>query len=69
MEGPTPESSFLSDLLKPGSSLNPSSILVLDCILGALLVVLLSLAYFTSGNGHILALIAVELALWASLKW
>jgi hypothetical protein len=63
------ESSFFSNILQPGSSLNPSFLFIVDCILGSLLIVLLSLACLTSGNLHIFALIAIELALWASIKW
>jgi ER protein Pkr1 len=63
------QESFLSDILKPGSSTNPTFLFIVDCVLGSLLVVLLSLSYLTSGNFHIFALTAIELALWASIKW
>jgi hypothetical protein len=63
------ESVFLSNILEPGFSLNPTFLLVVDCVLAALLVVLLSLAYLTSGNLHIIAMTGIELALWASVKW
>jgi hypothetical protein len=63
------ESVSLSNILEPGFSLNPTFLLVVDCVLAALLVVLLSLAYLTSGNLHIIAMTGIELALWASVKW
>ncbi|KAA1466276.1 hypothetical protein DENSPDRAFT_22952 [Dentipellis sp. KUC8613] len=61
--------SFMSGILAPGSSLNPTFLLVLDAAFALLLVVLLSLAVVTAGNIHLLALTAIELALWASVKW
>ncbi|KAJ7117392.1 hypothetical protein C8R43DRAFT_902026 [Mycena crocata] len=63
------DESFFADILKPGSSLNPQFLLLLDLAFAALLFILLSLAVLTSGNLHIFALIAIELALWASVKW
>ncbi|KAJ6599263.1 hypothetical protein DFH09DRAFT_871923, partial [Mycena vulgaris] len=60
---------FFSDILKPGSSLNPQFLFVLDLAFASLLFILLALAVLTSGNLHIFALIAIELALWASVKW
>ncbi|KAJ7276188.1 hypothetical protein B0H12DRAFT_1227365 [Mycena haematopus] len=60
---------FLSDILKPGSSLQPRFLLVLDLAFVALLFILVALAFLTAGNFHIFALIAIELALWASVKW
>lgn len=61
--------SFWPDILKPGSSLNPTFLAALDGIFAALLLVLLSLAYLTSGNPHLFALTGIELGLWASVKW
>lgn len=58
-----------SDVLKPGSSLDSTFLLILDGAFTFLLLVLISLAYLTSGNIHIFALTAIELALWASVKW
>ncbi|KAJ6629188.1 hypothetical protein B0H10DRAFT_2209107 [Mycena sp. CBHHK59/15] len=71
MADPSPdsESSFFSDILKPGSSLNPQFLLILDLAFIFLLFILLTLAFLTSWNPHIFALIAIELALWASVKW
>jgi hypothetical protein len=63
------DESFFSDILKPGSSLNPTFLLILDGAFTLLLLVLLSLAYLTAGNFHIFALTLIELALWASVKW
>jgi len=63
------EGDFFSDILKPGSSLHPKFLLVLDIAFVALLLILLGLAFLTAGNLHIFALIGIELALWASVKW
>jgi hypothetical protein len=60
---------FLSEILKPGSSLQPRFLLALDLAFVALLFILVALAFLTAGNLHIFALIAIELALWASVKW
>ena len=60
---------FLSTILKPGSSLHPTFLLVLDGAFAVLFFVLLWLAYLTNGNLHIFALTAIELALWGSVKW
>ncbi|KAJ7937254.1 hypothetical protein B0H13DRAFT_1699027 [Mycena leptocephala] len=64
-----PEPDFFSEILKPGSSLDPKFLFVLDSAFAALLFILLALAVLTAGNLHIFALIAIELALWASVKW
>ncbi|KAJ7499123.1 hypothetical protein FB451DRAFT_1204309 [Mycena latifolia] len=61
--------SVFADILTPGSSLNPQFLLVLDVAFASLLAILLALAFLTSGNIHIFALMAIELALWASVKW
>ncbi|KAJ7047578.1 hypothetical protein C8F04DRAFT_936765 [Mycena alexandri] len=61
--------SFFADILKPGSSLDPRFILILDIAFVALFFILLSLAVLTAGNLHIFALIVIELGLWASVKW
>jgi hypothetical protein len=66
---PEPEPDFFSEILKPGSSLDPKFLFVLDSAFVALLFILLALAVLTAGNLHIFALIAIELALWASVKW
>ncbi|KAJ7179305.1 hypothetical protein C8R46DRAFT_635382 [Mycena filopes] len=63
------EPSFFADILKPGSSLNPQFLFLLDLAFAALLFILLTLTVLTAGNLHIFALIAIELALWASVKW
>jgi hypothetical protein len=62
-------SSFLDNILTPGSSLHPTFLLVLDGAFAALLLVLIILAFLTSGNIHIFALMGIELALWGSVKW
>lgn len=61
--------SFFSDILKPGSSLHPTFLLVLDLVFLLLFLVLLGSVFATGGNGHIIALTAIELGLWASVKW
>lgn len=63
------EESFFSNLLKPGSSLNPTFLAILDGAFACLFCVLLGLAYLTSGNPHMFALMGIELGLWASVKW
>ncbi|KAJ7283889.1 hypothetical protein C8J57DRAFT_1293881 [Mycena rebaudengoi] len=60
---------FFSNILTPGSSLDPRLLFILDAVFASLLFILLSLAYVTSWNPHFFALIAIELALWASVKW
>lgn len=62
-------SSFFSNILTPGSSLHPTFLFLVDGAFGALLLVLLSLAIMTRGNLHFFALMAIEVALWASVKW
>jgi len=61
--------SFFGDMLKPGSSLNPAFLAVVDAAFVSLFLVFVGLAFVTSGNFHIFALMAIELALWASVKW
>ncbi|KAK7061540.1 hypothetical protein R3P38DRAFT_661307 [Favolaschia claudopus] len=63
------ESGFFAEILRPGSSLHPKFLLALDLAFVALLFILVTLAVLTAGNIHIFALIAIELALWASVKW
>lgn len=63
------DESFFANILTPGSSLNPKFLAILDGAFLFLLLVLIFLAILTSGNRHILALIAIELALWTSVKW
>jgi ER protein Pkr1 len=75
--GPRPESEspsavdndFLSNILAPGSSLNPSFLLVVDVVLALLSLTLGSLAIVTGGNVHLIALLFITLALWVSIKW
>ncbi|KAJ3807735.1 hypothetical protein EV368DRAFT_28878, partial [Lentinula lateritia] len=61
--------SFFSDILKPGSSLHPTFLLILDAIFFALLLTLLGLVFATAGNIHLIFLTVIELGLWASVKW
>ncbi|KAI0698907.1 hypothetical protein BC835DRAFT_1412918 [Cytidiella melzeri] len=67
--GPTTNSNFLDNILTPGSSLDPTFLLILDGAFGTLLCVFLGLLYLTGGNIHIFALIGIEGCLWASVKW
>lgn len=67
--GDSDSGSFFADILKPGSSLHPTFLLILDLAFTALLFVFAGLAFITNGNFHVFALIAIELALWASVKW
>ncbi|KAH9940560.1 hypothetical protein B0H21DRAFT_754583 [Amylocystis lapponica] len=61
--------SLFDTLLTPGSSLHPTLLLVLDCAFALLLIVFVALAFATRWNVHLLALITIECALWASVKW
>lgn len=61
--------SFLSDVLRPGSSLSPVFLAVVDCVLGLLLLILISLLWLTNYNIHFFGLITAEIALWLSIKW
>jgi hypothetical protein len=63
------EVGFIGSILQPGSSLNPVFLNVLDGAFAALLLVFIMLAFLTSGNLHVFALMFIELALWASVKW
>ncbi|THV03286.1 Pkr1-domain-containing protein [Dendrothele bispora CBS 962.96] len=60
--------SFFSNILTPGSSLHPTFLLILDACFAALLIILLGLLFATRSI-HFVALTAIELALWASVKW
>ena len=62
-------SSFFGSILEPGSSFNPTFLLVVDGVFASLLVVFITLAVFTQGNVHLIFLTFIELALWASVKW
>jgi hypothetical protein len=59
----------LSTILAPGSSLSPTFLIVIDDVLASLVLTVLSLVVVTGGNVHIIALLLIELALWASIKW
>ncbi|KAG9317217.1 hypothetical protein JVU11DRAFT_1410 [Chiua virens] len=62
-------SGFFSFILKPGSSLHPSFLLAVDCAFALLFFVFAWSAYLTNGNVHFFVLMAIEVALWASVKW
>lgn len=63
------EGSFFSDILEPGSSLNPTFLAILDGAFVCLFLVLAVLAFLTSGNPHMFVLMGIELGLWGSVKW
>ena len=64
------DSDFLSNILAPGSSLNPGFLLVVDVVLALLSLTLGSLVVVTGGrNVHVIALLFIALALWVSIKW
>ncbi|KAH9894190.1 ER protein Pkr1-domain-containing protein [Cubamyces lactineus] len=69
----TPESTsdggFFSNILTPGSSLNPTFLRILDGAFALLFAVLFSLFILTRGNIHLLFLMVIECCLWASVKW
>jgi len=64
-----PNDDPLSAILTPGSSLNPTFLLVVDAVLGLLALTLISLIVVSGGSVHPTALLLVELALWVSIKW
>lgn len=61
--------SFFANILKPGSSLNPTFLAIVDGAFVFLFLVFVALAFMTAGNIHIFALMGIEMALWASVKW
>lgn len=61
--------SFFDQILEPGSSLHPTFLLIVDAAFTVLLLVFIVLAVLTGGNLHVFALMAIELGLWASVKW
>ena len=63
------ENVFFSNILAPGSSLNPTFLLAVDGVLALLALTLISLVVVTGGNVHLIALLFIELALWTSIKW
>jgi hypothetical protein len=61
--------SFFNNILTPGSSLHTTFLAIVDGTFASLFVILALLAFLTSGNIHIFALMLIELSLWASVKW
>ncbi|KAF9013351.1 hypothetical protein BDQ17DRAFT_1343258 [Cyathus striatus] len=61
--------SFFSNILTPGSSLHPTFLAVVDGAFALLFAVFIVLAFLTRGNIHIFALMAIEVALYGSVKW
>ena len=69
-EDPTvPEIPIVSHILTPGSSLDPTFLLIVDGAFALLLLILIALLVGTGGNLHFLALSCITIALWASVKW
>ncbi|KZP24578.1 hypothetical protein FIBSPDRAFT_1042042 [Athelia psychrophila] len=66
---PAESSNFLDNILTPGSSLNPTFLLIVDAAFTFLLLVFIMLAYLTGGSIHVFALMGIEFCLWASVKW
>jgi len=60
---------FISTILKPGSSLHPTFLIIVDAAFLCLLLVLVTLVFLTAQNPHIFALIIIEFCLWGSVKW
>lgn len=58
----------VSAILKPGSSLHPTFLKIVDGAFAFLLLVLLSLLFVTRSY-HFFFLSLIELGLWASVKW
>ncbi|KAI9001130.1 hypothetical protein BD414DRAFT_532908 [Trametes punicea] len=65
----TMDGGFLSNILRPGSSLSPTFLVILDGAFALLFLVLLSLFILTWWNVHLLLLMVIECCLWASVKW
>ena len=63
------QTSFLANILTPGSSLHPTFLFILDAAFALLFITLVGLLLLTRGNVHIFVLIGVEGGLWASVKW
>jgi hypothetical protein len=61
--------SFFGSLLEPGSSFDPTFLLVVDGTFAFLFIVLTSFTILARGNVHLIFLTFIELALWASVKW
>ncbi|KAI0068900.1 hypothetical protein BV25DRAFT_1910635 [Artomyces pyxidatus] len=59
----------LATVLAPGSAFNPVFLAIVDGVLALLAITFIALAYLSGGNLHILALLCIELCLWASIKW
>ncbi|KAG1832940.1 hypothetical protein EV424DRAFT_1312044 [Suillus variegatus] len=69
MASDSEELSFVSFILKPGSSLHPTFLFAVDAAFALLFFVFLWSAYLTKGNPHFFVLMGIQLALWVSVKW
>ncbi|KAG2370008.1 hypothetical protein BDR07DRAFT_1387532 [Suillus spraguei] len=69
MTSDSEEPSFVSLILRPGSSLHPTFLFAVDAAFALLFIVFLWSAYLTKGNPHFFVLMGIQLALWASVKW
>ena len=68
-DGEAEGDNFISTILKPGSSLHPTFLFIVDAAFLCLLLVLVTLVFLTAQNPHIFALIFIEFCLWGSVKW
>lgn len=65
----TPLEGFFSNILTPGSSLNPVFLYIVDGVLAILMVIFLALLVLTRGSIHFVFLMVITGCLWASVKW
>ena len=63
------QTGFVANILKTGSSLHPTFLLILDIAFAVLAFVFLALLFLTGGSIHILILMVIEGCLYASVKW
>ncbi|RPD61991.1 hypothetical protein L226DRAFT_613329 [Lentinus tigrinus ALCF2SS1-7] len=64
-----PPGDFLSNILTPGSSLNPVFLTIVDGVLATLLLIFLGLLILSRGSIHFIFLMFITGCLWASVKW
>ena len=60
---------FISNILTPGSSLNPAFLTTVDGVLAALLLIFFGLLVLSRGSIHFIFLMFITGCLWASVKW
>ncbi|KAI0751282.1 hypothetical protein C8Q80DRAFT_1268545 [Daedaleopsis nitida] len=66
---PPADDGFVSNILTPGSSLNPVFLYIVDGVLASLMTILLALLVLSRGSIHFVFLILITGCLWASVKW